>query len=218
MTSEEKLSLFDDPKYLVAAVTWMTLGDGSITIPKKGVNGFFQVTHSELHSDYIEMKASILQNITSVKVGKYYHSGQDGYNWQLWTKCHPAYTKLRHSIYLDKRKVLSEHAIKLINPFCLAVLYQDDGRWNESKSTLSIVKPLFSELELLALAKAIVDKFGIIFRVRRGSRLKDGTIGYELGLRMKDVDTFFDLIGPYVVPSMSYKVRRGSSTTQSMMR
>jgi len=210
MTTEDIMKL-KDPKHLIAAVTWMTLGDGNINVPSRGVNGFFQVSHKESNEDYIRMKEALLSNITTVTAKRCYHSGQNNYNWQLWTKCHPMFTRLRCRIYLDGRKILSEHAIKLLSPFCLAILYQDDGRYNVDKGIVSINKPLFSKLELESLAKYLVDTYGIIFRVRRSCKLKDGSIGHELGLRHSDIDKFFELIRPFVVPSMSYKVSTGGS-------
>jgi len=213
--TREDIEKLVDPKHLIAAVTWMTLGDGNITIPSNGVNGFFQVVHRESSEDYIRMKQALLSSVTHVTAKKCWHSGQNSYNWQLWTKCHPTFTKLRARIYLDGRKILSEHAIKLLSPCCLAILYQDDGRYNQSKSTISINKPLFSELELMALAKYIVDTYGIIFRVRRSCTLKDGSIGHELALRYSDKDKFFELIEPFVVPSMFYKVSTGGSANHT---
>jgi hypothetical protein len=199
-----------DEKVLVSLTTWMTLGDGNITIPSKGINGFFQCSHIDKHEDYIQMKTGILSFITGAKYKKCWHSRQKNYNYQIWTSCHPYYTKLRRSLYNGKRKVITEHALKVLTPWALAILYQDDGRCNLSKSTIDINKPLFSQLELMAFAKTIVDKFGIIFRVRKSCTLKDGTQGYQLGLRMKDKDKFFDLIAPFIVPSMFYKIGRGS--------
>lgn len=201
-----------DKRELTSLLIWMTLGDGNITVPANGKNGYFQCTHTDKHKDYMQVKHFILSCITGTKFKKYYHSRQDNYNYQLWTKCHPIFTKLRKYLYNGKRKVLSEHSIKILTPFSLAILYQDDGRCNLAKSVIGISKPLFSQIELMALTKSIVDKFGIIFRVHKVCTLKDGTTGYGMGLRMKDKNKFFTLIEPYVVPSMYYKIGRGSKS------
>ena len=199
------------PDNLIAIATWMTLGDGNITLPSNGVNAFFQCSHTDDHEDYVAMKTSLLSKITGARYKKYWHSRSKSYNFQIWTECHPIFTHLRKAIYLDRRKVITEHAIKLLTPLCLAILFQDDGRYNSSKSNISINKPLFSKIELKALTKGIVDRYGIIFRVRRSCTLKDGTVGHEMGLRYKDRNNFFDIIMPYIVPSMFYKVGRGGS-------
>lgn len=201
----------NDPKNLIGVVGWMVIGDGNITLKGRQKNGFLQITHKESCEDYIRMKESILSNISGVKVKRRWHSKAGKYYWQLWTQCHPIYTQLWRGIYLNKRKTITPHSVKTLNEIALAILYQDDGRYNKSKSNLSINKPLFSIAELEMLAKYIVDRFGIIFRVRKSCTLKDGTIGHELGLRMKDVDKFFNIISPYIVPSMRYKVTSGGS-------
>jgi len=200
-----------DPKNLIGVVGWMVLGDGNLTLRGRQKNAFFQVTHKESCEDYIRMKEAILSLISGVSVKKYWHSRSGEYNWQLWTQCHPIYTRLRKGIYLNNRKTITPHSVKTLNEMALAILYQDDGRYNPEKSTVSINKPLFSVPELELLAKYIADKFGVIFRVRRSCTLKDGSIGHELGLRYSDRDKFFDIIAPYIVPSMRYKVTSGGS-------
>lgn len=200
-----------DSKNLIGVIGWMVLGDGNITLPSGGNNALFQVTHKEGCEDLIRMKEAILSLVSKVTVKKCWHSKSGNYNWQLWTQCHPIYTQLRRGIYLDKRKTITPHSVKTLNEMALAIFYQDDGRYNESKSVISINKPLFSIPELDLLVKYIVDRWGIIFRVQRSCTLKDGTIGHQLGLRFKDRDKFFDIINPYIVPSMYYKVGRGGT-------
>ena len=197
---------------LVSIAYWLTQGDGNIDIPVSCTNGRFQVIHSAEHMDYIKMKATFLSKITSVKYAERYRKGVAKPELQLWTKTHPVFTKLKRRIYLDGRKVLSEHGLKMLPPICLAFLYQDDGTFNPKKSNITISKPMLSALEMQALAKAIVDRYGIIFRVRRSCTLKDGSIGHELGLRYSDRDKFFSLIEPYIVPSMRYKITTGGSS------
>lgn len=194
----------------IAVVYWMTHGDGNITIPRNGKNGYFQVSHVHRNLDYIQMKAAFLSNITTTKYKEHIRDDRGTRDIHLWTACHPLFTKIRDRVYLDKRKVLCEHGIKMLTPMCLAILYQDDGRYSPEKSTISINKPMYSEPELMMLAKFIVDKYGIIFRIRKSSVLKNGDQGYELGLRYSDRDSFFSLIEPYIVPSMAYKIGKGS--------
>ena len=196
---------------MVGLITWMTLGDGSIC--QAGNSYRFTCSHKEENEDYVAMKVDLL-SFTWAKYSRYYHSRSNSYNFQLYTMCHPLFTRLRRSIYLNGRKIITSHAIKLLTPLNLAILYQDDGRYNAKKSVISINKPLFSKLELEALAKGIVDMFGLIFRVGKSCTLKDGTIGHQMTLRMKDKERFFSLIRPYMVPSMLYKIERGGASNE----
>lgn len=211
----ERIDL-DDSKNLTGVISWMVLGDGNLTsLRGRHKNSLLQIVHKEDCEDYIRMKQAVLSKVTGVTVRRYWHSRSSAYFWQLTTQCLPLFTDLREALYLNNRKVITPHSVKILNEMALAILYQDDGRYNEAHSVLSINKPTFSIPELELLAKGIVDKFGIIFRVHRSCTLKDGSIGYELGLRMKDVDKFFDLISPYIVPSMRYKTRIGGSFSSS---
>jgi hypothetical protein len=196
---------------LLSMVYWMVQGDGNITLTPKQKSGYFQLTHSGDHEDYIEMKSFILSKITKTSYKKRFRESRGITEFGLWTACHPIFTSMHSRVYLNGRKVLTEHGIKMLSPICLAILYQDDGRYNPSKSTISINKPLYSEPELLMLAKYIVDVYGIIFRLQKSCRLKDGSQGYQLGLRYSDKEKFFDIIRPYVVPSMKYKIEKGGS-------
>lgn len=200
-----------DPKNLIGVVGWMVIGDGNLCLKGRQKNAFFQVSHKEDCEDYIRMKEAILSLIAGVTVKRNWHSRAGKYFWQVWTQCHPIYTQLWKGIYLNGRKTITPHSVKTLNEMALAIFYQDDGRFNESKSTISINKPLLSVPELELIAKHIVDKFGVIFRVRRSCTLKNGTIGHELGLRYSDKDKFFDLISPYIVPSMRHKVASGGT-------
>lgn len=208
--TRERINL-NDSKNLIGVIGWMVIGDGNLALKGRQKNAFFQVTHRDDCEDYIRLKESILSLISGVTVKKCWHSRAGKYFWQIWTQCHPIYTQLWKGIYLNKRKTITPHSVKTLNEMALAILYQDDGRYNMSKSIISINKPLMSIPELELLAKEIVDKFGIIFRVRKSCTLKDGTIGHELGLRYSDKDKFFDIISPYIVPSMRYKVESGGT-------
>ena len=211
MTTEEIMESLriDNP---ISVATWLTLGNGNIQLRGRQKNAFFQLTHKYESGDYILMKKKLLEQITSVRIAL--RNRSYGQEWQLWTSCHPMFNKIRLNTYLNGHKVIYTHSIKIMTPLCLALLYQDDGRYSPEKSTISINKPTFSKTELEVLAKGIVDRFGIIFRVRRSCTLKDGSIGHELGLRYSDRDKFFSMIDPFIVPSMLYKVGKGSTSTE----
>lgn len=203
-----------DKKQIMEAICWMILGDGCIEKAERG-NYKFSVSHIKTNEDYILWKASIINQVTSWSVNNQCISG--GFSGthemlRLRSSAHPWFTKVYDRFYAPLgRKSIDPHALKLLGPLGLAILYQDDGSYHYSTNAghnILIHKMCFSKLELEALAKAIVDKFGIIFRV---NRVKNKGLGYRLRMRAKDREKFFDLIMPYIVPSMLYKVGRGST-------
>lgn len=207
-------------KDFMEAVCWMILGDGCVETKERG-NYNLSISHIIDHTDYILWKASIISHITSYNISEIKASvckiRDKNYKCKkqlrLRSMAHPWFTKLRHAIYGPLgRKAIHSHALKLLGPLGLAILYQDDGSYHYSKDAghnILIHKLCFSEFELLAFAKAVVDKFGIIFRL---NRCKGKGLGYRLRLRASDRERFFALIEPYIVPSMLYKVGRGGST------
>lgn len=205
-------------KEIMEAFCWMILGDGCIERKERG-NYCLSVSHSINHEDYIYWKASIIDQVTSWSVNPQKVNG--GFTelhkmLRLRSSAHPWFTKVYERFYAPLgRKSIDPHALKLLGPLGLAILYQDDGSYHYSPDAghnILIHKLCFSKFELEALAKTIVDKFGIIFRV---NRCDSKGLGYRLRMRAKDRETFFNLIEPYIVPSMLYKVGKGGTSNRS---
>lgn len=204
-----------DKKQITEAFCWMILGDGSIEVPQRG-NCRLAVTHAADHEDYLYWKASIIDQVTSWSINPHVQGG-NGFNpggeyFRLRSSAHPWFTKVYERFYAPLgRKSIDPHALKLLGPLGLAILYQDDGSYyysTDAGHNILIHKLCFSKFELEALAKTIVDKFGIIFRINAD---KGKGFGYRLRMRAKDRDKFFSLIDPYIVPSMLYKVGKGGT-------
>ena len=199
---------------VMEAFYWMILGDGCIERPKRG-NYKLAVSHKIESEDYIIWKSAILNRALRCSIKPQHISGgfSNGHDmFRLRSQAHPWFTNIWDRIYgTIGRKSIDSYAISLLGPLGLAILYQDDGSYHYSPSAghnILIHKLCFSKFELEALAKHLVDKFGIIFRI---NRVKNKGLGYRLRLRAKDRDRFFSLIYPYIVPSMLYKVEMGST-------
>jgi len=206
-----------DKKQIMEAFCWMILGDGSIEVKQRG-NYCLAITHSIKSEDYLYWKASIIEQVTSWSINPQKgsgFSGEDGEYLRLRSSAHPWFTKVYERFYAPLgRKSIDPHALKLLSPLGLAILYQDDGSYHYSVKAghnILIHKLCFSRFELEALAKTIVDKFGIIFRI---NRTKNKGLGYRLRMRASDKEKFFNLIDPYIVPSMLYKVGKGGTSKE----
>jgi len=207
-----------DKTQIMEAFCWMILGDGSIEVKQRG-NYCLAITHTVRSEDYLYWKASIIEQVTSWSINPQ-KQGPNGFNpggeyLRLRSSAHPWFTRVYERFYAPLgRKSIDPHALKLLSPLGLAILYQDDGSYHYSPTAghnILIHKLCFSKFELEALAKTIVDKFGIIFRI---NRVKNKGLGYRLRLRASDREHFFDLIDPYIVPSMLYKVGKGGTSNE----
>jgi hypothetical protein len=205
-----------DKKQIMEAFYWMALGDGSIEVPERG-DCLLSISHSAEHQDYVVWKSAIVERALRCSVKPQFIKDGFGSNhdmYRLRTQHHPWFTKVRDRLYGPLgRKAIDSMALSLLGPLGLAILYQDDGSYHYSTNAghnIMIHKLCFSFFELEALAKVIVDRWGIIFRINRN---EGKGFGFRLRLRAKDRDRFFTLIGPYIVPSMLYKVEKGSTAS-----
>jgi len=203
-------------KQLMEAFYWMALGDGHIEKPLRG-DCLLSISHILKHEDYICWKASIIERALRCSVKPNRNKSFNGHcdTWRLRTQHHPWFTKVRKNIYEPLgRKMIDSMSLSLLDSLGLAILYQDDGSYHYSINAghnILIHKLCFSFFELQALAKTIVDKWGIIFRI---NETKGKGFGYRLRLRASDKDKFFNLIMPYIVPSMLYKVGKGGTSSE----
>lgn len=203
-----------DKRQIMEAFYWMILGDGCIEQKERG-NYNISVSHKEASYDYLLWKGAIVNAVTNCSIKEqtiYGGFSEDHKLYRLRSSAHPWFTKVWNRIYGQLgRKCLDPMALSLLSPLGLAILYQDDGSIHYSKqagTNVLLHKLCFSRFELEALAKTIVDKFGLIFRI---NACNGKGFGFRLRLRAKDVDRFIELISPFVVPSMVYKVTRGGN-------
>lgn len=199
-----------DKRQVYEALYWIVLGDGYLARWNSShKNCFLNVSHKQEQREYLIWKAAILSRANiGWNVGTSDRSLEGkGIMVYLNSKCHPLFRQIADRIYVPiGRKSLDTHALALLDKIGLAILYQDDGTYNKSKYSIRITKTSFSSVEMEAIVKVVVEKFGIIFRLQRHAG------GYDLGLRYSDKDKFFDLIEPYVVPTMRYKLGRGDTS------
>lgn len=200
-----------DKKRVVEALYWMVLGDGYLAHwNRPGWNCFLNITHKYEHREYLLWKASILSRADiGWKMGFSDRSASGkGTLVYLNSKSHPVLTKIANRIYVPAgRKAIDSHALALLDAVGLAIIYQDDGGLSgRDGDYVRITMTSRCSIELEAMAKVLVDKFGIIFRLQHHAK------GFDLGLRHKDNDKFFGIIEPYVVPVMRYKLGRGNET------
>lgn len=208
--------MFESKKDFKGAVIGMIMGDGCIPrLQQKAKNHYMELGHSAKQKDYLLKKVEALKWLTDVRVYECTKKDNrpDKKNLlcvRAFTRTHPFYTKLYHRFYHDYRKTIDDHLMKLLTPMGLAFLYQDDGclSWHENAMAVRMFPYMMgSKIELECITRWIAKRFGLEFRANgAGTSKKSGQPYWQLRLRMKDRQKFFDLIDPYVVPSMRYKV------------
>jgi hypothetical protein len=199
-----------DKKQLVKLISYFSTFDGGLYLSKK--NAQFIINMREENKDYLNWIKQTLENITSVREYNRKDYNTDGYNRspqiRLESNCHPFLTKIWERLYIDGRKVIDPHMLTLLDAEALAIIFMTDGgtyldiRSKTPHRSIKLHTKGFSYGDNWLLKKTIKDKLDLEFNINRHGKY------WFLSLRTKDIDSFINLVKPYILPSFQYKLER----------
>ena len=167
------------------------LGDGYLDTTTRGYS--LRIHHGISQKEYVEFKYSLISSFVNSKPKR------SGNAYYFRTVSHPILTKLRSIFYKDRKKVIPKIFLrKNFDPFALAIWIMDDGA--ADKNQLRINTQSFSLEENLWLIKFLQTKFGIKSTINVDRRK------YRLRIANSSMNLLKQLITPYIIPSMSYKL------------
>ena len=108
----------------------------------------------------------------------------------------PCFTSIYHQFYINKKKIIPLDLE--LNARIMAVWYMDDGSLCDKSCYLNT--QVFPEQEQLLLGRLLFRYFGLTV-----SRDQDKQY-YRLRFNVKESKKFVDIIRPYIIPSMAYKI------------
>ena len=167
------------------------LGDGYLVKTTRGYA--FRVNHSILQKDYVDWKHNLLRDFVNS------NPRQSGSTYYFRTITHPKFVELRKLFYKNRLKVIPKKLLETtLDPFILAVWIMDDG--SRDGRQLRINTQCFSREEQIFIQYVLRAKLGIETTLNRD---KD-----QLRLRIgaKSMERLRELIEPYIIPSMLYKL------------
>ena len=200
-----------DKKEITKLLSFMATFDGGIYRPGGSkLNAFFRINFSKENLDYVLWVKETLEQITSTQLADVLETRPGSENWKpavrLVSRRHPFLTTLHDRIYIDGKKVLDLHMLRLLDAEALAIIFMADGTSFMVKGTsrciLNLCTKGFSEADNLALSKAIYDRLNI-----RSSVKRDGKYFY-LSIKSTDILRFVYLVRPHIKPSFLYKLER----------
>lgn len=216
-----------DYKVLTKYVSAMLLGDGCLSFSnERSANARYSLTQIADHYDYVEWQADILSNLTNVTVWRK-ESWIDSIGTKrkttnyLKTQSVPFFTTIRNRNYIEGKKVVSHHDIKLFDWECLAIWYMDDGNLEVKKQVkqdyvrITLCTNSFSYGDCLLLRTMLKDKFDIGFDVST-MKAKSGAIQYTLRTSKEYAKRFIQGVTPYVKPSFYYKLKYDIRTNEAL--
>lgn len=184
------------------------LGDGTMRIGKNAIHANFKVEHGLAQKEYVLWKYGILKPFvfTEAKLSYRYRLNGTKYpkSWWFRTIRHPCLTEIYKNFYEGEgyrngKKLIPLNIAKDLNPLSLAVWIMDDGCLSRGKIDISTYS--FSKSDIEYLKKLFLEKFLI-----ETNSYRDRDKGYRMYCRKTETDKMIEIIQPYIIPSMKYKI------------
>lgn len=167
------------------------LGDGYLVKTTRGYA--FRVNHGLNQAPYVDWKYEILASFVRTKPKK------SGRCYYFRTISHPAFADLKTKFYKGQNKTVAVELLKeRLNPFIVAVWIMDDG--SKDGKQLRINSQSFSEDDNKVLQELLRAKLGINTNLNRDKGR------FRLRVQHESMDRLLNLIKPYIIPSMLYKL------------
>jgi hypothetical protein len=197
--------VLDLPPETHSVVVGSLLGDGYLT-----PNGSLQIEHCLDHERYTFWKYGMLSVIAGKppsvverydrRTDKVYRSAR------FYTKT--VLKAFRDVFYSGRQKVVPNHINELVDPLALAVWFMDDGgRGARTPKGLVFSTSGFSADEQIALQSLLAGKFGVSTSIHRVGK------GFQLYVKAESFSRFVELVLPYLVAEMRYKIPIDPVTT-----
>lgn len=195
------------------------LGDGNLsTNSPQGVTWRYRALHKGDHKEYLFYKYKILKNFVG-KGPKFYEFYDDRTNkfynrWFFNTRsCRQFqfFGKLFYFYSKSRRKWVKRvpiNIIKFLTPRALAYWYMDDGALKQKgkSNAMRICSEGFKKHEVERLIKALKIRYKLECTISPFKK-KDK---FRIFIPEKSSNAFRDIIKPYLIPCMSYKVSDGN--------
>lgn len=179
------------------------LGDGHLCkIIGAAKNSRLQLYHGIKQKEYIQYKIDLLKNYNLNGKLSYINSKDTrvkaGFSESYGSKSvsHPIFSYYRTNFYIDNVKVLNKEILKKLDAFGLAIWFMDDS--SKATSGYQIQTCSFSKEEIVFLMELLKQNFNIDATYQQHDNI--------LYIKANSVETFNNLVEPYVIPSMKYKL------------
>ena len=170
------------------------LGDGHIRIMPGRKHAFLEINHSIKAKAYVDWKYLVLKDICN-SGPKERETNENRVAYRFFTKQHEEITEIYNLFYKNKRKTIP-HELEL-DPVILSVWFMDDG--SRSKDNIYFNTQQFSVIEQKRLLY-LLKKIGLKARMNRDKKY------YRIRLLKESIPKFIEIVSPYIIPSMIYKI------------
>lgn len=182
-----------------------TLGDAYVFEQKGRIYPTLMIEQN--NKELIDWKAGILNSLTSIYIAERKRLNRN-ISYRLQTKQHPIYKKLRNLMYPDGVKIVNKSILKGLTDLGIATWYMDDGSFSLIhrrkcyEPHLKLHTNCFGYGGNKVIQEYFIEKYNMEWRIEK---LTDHTARLVC-TRKKEIAKFMDIVSPYIIPSMKYKL------------
>lgn len=197
------------------------LGDGNLLTETSGRTWRYRALHKALHKDYLFHKYDQLKNLcgsppifseiddprTNKRYQRYYFNTLTQDSLRFFGNMFYVYD-IKQQRWVKNVPVPLE---TFLTPRAIAYWYMDDGaiKWLNNSNAMRICTESFSEGDVIRLRNALSSLYNI--NTTQTQKTNNGVfVGYRISIPEKSSAAFRDLIQPYLVECMKYKVSDGN--------
>lgn len=197
------------------------LGDGNLQTDTQGRTWRYRALQQASHSNYLDQKYKVLKDLcntppTSSEVVDS-RTGKTSERRHFNTLVHAS---LRHygNLFYTLNPITNQmtkdvplNIEQLLTPRAVAYWYMDDGalKWLGRSNAMRICTESFSEPGVKRLQKALKNLYNIDTQLVKKTN-NNRFVGYRLAINEKNSAAFRELIRPYLIHPMGYKVSDGN--------
>lgn len=180
------------------------LGDGSLL---KEHHSRLSIGHCVKQKDYLDFKYEILKEYgLETKISHYKYKDKRFQNkftegYQTRSKTHSFFDEYREIFYPNNKKIIDFDTVKRINLFGLSIWFMDDGE--VTNYSFNINTMCFTKIEVDMLRYILDDSFNIKTTSVKSSHNENQ---YKIYILSESRNLFIDLLEPYIIESMKYKL------------
>jgi len=183
------------------------LGDGHLEITSKGRTYRLKITHSIKQREYIEWLYDKLKNLVRTPPQRKLKKGINKTYEEYWFNTY-SFGSLRfyaQQFYVGRKKVIPKMIGKLLDPLAIAVWFMDDGSYKSNRHRTYIIHTLsFEKKDLEFMTEVLEKKFEVKTKLHK--QHYKNSVKWRLYILSESADKFKNLIEPYILPSLKYKL------------
>ena len=185
------------------------LGDAHMETQNNGRTYRLKIEQSEKHLAYVEHLYGVFEGWVRTPPQLRIRESWGKENAKIWfqTVSHGAFRFYAHQFYKDGKKSIPKLIHRWLTPRAIAYWFMDDGsiKSHQSKGVIFNTQG-FRRQDIERLIKILIEHYELQAKLRKQKE------GYQIYISGKSYEKFKDLVEPYFLDEMKYKLPKARLT------